>query len=139
MDLSAVKSRRDADRLLTNEIGDPQIRAFALTNLKKVKDSAEFEWRVNIEPIYRSMYTLSRFCMDDDVTCPSESYSSYEGDALFLAGSNSRYISSKYIPEIQKMFPSFTVQTISEAGHWVHMDQPVATVNAVAGFIDRLS
>ncbi len=134
-----MKSRRDADRLLNNEIDDPRIRAFVLTNLKKVEGSAEFEWRVNVEPIYRSMYTLSRFCMDDDA-CPSESYKlSYDGDALFLAGSNSRYISSKHIPDIQKMFPSFAVQSISEAGHWIHIDQPISTINAVADFVDRLS
>ncbi len=133
-----MKSRRDADRLLNKEISDPHIRAFALTNLKRVEGSeGGMKWRVNIEPIYRSMHTLSQFCMDDD-KCPSAFYRlSYGGDTLFLAGSKSRYISSKDIPDIRKMFPNFTVQSIPEAGHWIHMDQPVATINAVADYIDR--
>ncbi len=134
-----MKSRRDADRLLNEEIADPMIRAFALTNLKKVEGSNRMAWRANIETIYRSMRHLSQFCVDDDDKCPFEFYRlSYGGDALFLAGSNSRYISSKNIPEIRNMFPGFTVQVIPEAGHWIHMDQPVATINAVADFIDRL-
>ncbi len=138
LDLSDVKSRRDADRLLNEEIADPMIRAFALTNLKKVEGSDQMAWRVNIESIYDSMRHLSQFCVDDD-KCPFEFYRlSYDGDALFLAGSNSRYISSKHFPEIRNMFPGFTLKVIPEAGHWIHMDQPVATINAVAHFIDRL-
>jgi len=38
---------------------------------------------------------------------------------------------------IKHHFPKATVETLQEAGHWVHWDQPVEFVDLVLELLDR--
>jgi pimeloyl-ACP methyl ester carboxylesterase len=49
----------------------------------------------------------------------------------------SNYILSEDIDEIELRFPDSTLETIEDAGHWVHAEQPDAFADAVLGFCLR--
>ncbi|CAM9509277.1 unnamed protein product [Chrysoparadoxa australica] len=129
LDMNEVTDRRSADSLLSRDIVDPMLRAFALTNLEQ-KGDGSFGWRVNIESIYSSMSGLAQFNMD-------EAALSYEGDALFVAGGSSRYIRPQHLDQVKQLFPRYQLMTIRGAGHWVHADDPQATLDILKMFLDR--
>ncbi|CAB1112799.1 unnamed protein product [Ectocarpus sp. CCAP 1310/34] len=151
MPLEGVTSRRDADELLAKDIVDPALRAFAVTNLDKDPASGGWAWRINIDAIQQSMGVLAQFDSgklhqeeidgrlkgggggDGD----GDELGAYKGDALFVAGGNSRYIRSQHLKEIGKLFPRFVVSTIKGAGHWVHADNPTETLRLAKSFLDR--
>ena len=57
----------------------------------------------------------------------------FPGDALFLKGAKSKYVRSVHLPVISKNFPSFTLQTVKDCGHWLHAENPTETIaNIVA-------
>jgi pimeloyl-ACP methyl ester carboxylesterase len=57
-------------------------------------------------------------------------------NTLFLRGEKSNYINEAVdIPEIKERFPNYKLQTIANAGHWLHAEQPEAFYQAVIDFI----
>jgi esterase len=58
-----------------------------------------------------------------------------EAPTLFLRGANSRYVLDEDIPRIYDCFTQAIVQTIPDAGHWVHVDQPAALAQKVKDFL----
>ncbi|CEL99532.1 unnamed protein product [Vitrella brassicaformis CCMP3155] len=135
--LHALSTRQDADRGLRDEHGidDDALRAFVLTNLERHEDS--WRWRINLDAIARSLEDLALFDLEAAWGSESELPPPYEGDTLFVMGSNSRYIQSRHLDVIQRLFASFTLQTVKEAGHWVHADQPDRMVQVVKAYLDR--
>ena len=61
---------------------------------------------------------------------------SFTGPTLFLAGGRSNYLRPEHRPAIERLFPAATIETIPEAGHWVHADAPQAFVAAVNRFLE---
>jgi len=128
LNLKDITSKNDADLILEKDILDPTLRAFALTNL--VKDQ-EWKWRINIEAIYHSMSKLAQF------EIPESSPLFYKGDTFFIAGGKSRYIRSSHLNQIGKRFPNHSLQTIPNVGHWIHAENPDASIKAVKMYLDR--
>lgn len=54
--------------------------------------------------------------------------------ALFVRGTQSRYVPDEAIPIIGKFFPKFQLVDI-DAGHWVISEQPEAFRQAVVDFL----
>jgi pimeloyl-ACP methyl ester carboxylesterase len=48
----------------------------------------------------------------------------YKGPTLFLRGDRSDYITQDDFPVIKKHFPLATIETIENAGHWLHAENP---------------
>jgi pimeloyl-ACP methyl ester carboxylesterase len=48
----------------------------------------------------------------------------YPHRALFIRGANSHYIMPNDIPSIATLFPHYQLQTIKNAGHLPHNEQP---------------
>ncbi len=59
----------------------------------------------------------------------------YNGPTLFISGSNSNYISPESHPLIQKLFPKAIIDTVPDAGHWLHFDKPNEFVAKVVPFL----
>ncbi|CAM9435357.1 unnamed protein product, partial [Hapterophycus canaliculatus] len=150
MPLEGVNSRRDADQLLSKDILDPALRAFAVTNLDKDPATGGWAWRINIDAIQRSMGMLAQFdsgkrhreAIEGRLVARAgdaeeDELGSYGGDTLFVAGGNSRYVRSQHLKEIGRLFPKFVVSTIKGAGHWVHADNPQETLRMTKSFLDR--
>ena len=121
--LCEVGSRKDADAFLARVIKDSRVRRFLLTNLQR--GDSGFAWRLNLDALANWILALSGFAASG----------TFSGEALFLAGDQSDYVGPVEAAEITRYFPNSTLQTIADAGHWIHADQPQTLVDAVALFL----
>ena len=58
-----------------------------------------------------------------------------QAPALFLRGADSPYIRDEQLPEIARRFPQSRMQTVPDAGHWLHIDQPSAVHSAIEQYL----
>jgi pimeloyl-ACP methyl ester carboxylesterase len=126
LDLAAVRRRADADARLREAVPDTAERAFLLQNL--IFEGGAARWRANLEAIESEMPALVGF-----PAIPSGM--NYAGPSLFIAGGQSDYLRSEDEPEIRLLFPRARIACISEAGHWVHAEQPQAFLELVEAFL----
>ncbi|MEN2281814.1 alpha/beta fold hydrolase [Algoriphagus sp. SE2] len=124
LDLKAIKSRKEADDILAQYIPELGIRQFLLKSLSR--DSNGFVWKINLPVITKNI---------EEVGKALEEGGFYDGPALFLAGENSDYIQQSDLDDMQKFFPNYEVEFISDAGHWLHAEQPKAMVEEVLKFL----
>lgn len=114
VDLDKVKTRKDIENQLLPYIPEFGVRAFLMKNIYRT-ESGEYNWRINL-PVITSEIA--------NVGSPTGVGKSYDGEILFLRGEKSRYVLDEDIPGISKIFPKAEIQTLPEAGHWLHAEQP---------------
>lgn len=128
LDISGNQRRQELEEELRDEIEDPGITSFLMTNLERANGG--FQWRVNLTAISAGMSGIAGFDPPDGGT--------YEGPTLLIAGQNSAYIRDDHRDEISALFPKARTVTIKDAGHWVHADQPQAFIETVGAFLDAV-
>ena len=47
-----------------------------------------------------------------------------DGPVLWVAGSESDYVSEAQLPLMSQLFPRVELRTVQGAGHWVHSEKP---------------
>lgn len=124
IDLSNIKSRKEADDALASYIPEIGIRQFLLKNLGRTSEG--FNWKINLPVIVEKIEEVGEELEED---------SKYEGPTLFLAGEKSNYIQEKDLPTILVHFPEYDLITIPKAGHWLHAEQPHAVVEEIRRFL----
>ena len=60
----------------------------------------------------------------------------YIGPTLFLRGDKSEYIIPSDSDAIKRHFPSAKIETIDNAGHWLHAENPTQFFNKTMDFIN---
>ena len=127
VDLATLQSRNEADEKLKPYIPEPDVRLFLLKNLYRKEDNT-FDWRVNLKALEENIDKLG-----GEIT----SASPFLKPTLFVRGGKSKYIK----PEdefnfICHLFPNVEIETIEEAGHWVHAEAPEKFYNIVMNFLN---
>ncbi len=125
LDFSEIKSRGEADKALSNYIKDQDIRMFLLKNLYWV-EKGQLGLRINL-PVLK-----------DNVAEVGEAlpiHATFEKDTLFLRGDRSEYIGEQDEAIIHRHFPNSKIVTISNAGHWLHAENPEDFYDAVINFL----
>lgn len=59
----------------------------------------------------------------------------FEKDTLFIRGGSSDYIVDADYEEIKRHFPQATLETIPNAGHWLHAENPQLFFEIVQQFL----
>lgn len=128
LDLATLSSRNEIDHLLKAKIPAYGERQFLMKNLTRNKEGSGFKFKMNL-PIIHDNYPhiLANIEPDDP----------YDEPVLFIKGSESTHIQDQHIPQIQSLFPQATIQTVEEAGHWVHADQPQVLLKTILDFFDK--
>lgn len=114
LDFSKIKSRGEAEDILSKYIKDEGTRLFLLKNLYR-KSKNEFGLRINLPVLSEKI---------DEVGKALSESTFYKGDVLFLGGEKSGYIEPMDELLIKKHFPKADIKTISNAGHWLHAENP---------------
>lgn len=124
---AALVSRKEAEDLLAQKLGDDQATIqFLMKNLSRVPDDG-FEWKANMPVLISNYDKLMEGIVTSDV---------FDKPVLFIRGQKSNSVRDEDWSAILTLFPSARLTTIPDAGHWVHADQPEALKNEVLAFID---
>ncbi len=127
IDIKQITSRKEADDKLSHFVPDLGIKQFLLKNL--VRDSNNgFKWKINLKTINDDLKNIG------EATIPPNQIPT---DSLFIRGINSNYITDDDIKDIAEHFPNSSVESIENAGHWVHAEQPELFIQIVNNFLDE--
>jgi esterase len=124
LDLNNIQGRSDAEAQLAKKIDEVGIRQFLLKNLSRKKEGG-YAWKMNLSAI-------SEHYEDILDTIEGESV---EVETLFIKGENSKYIQAEDRNLIANLFPNSNIQTVDNAGHWVHAEQPAVLMDMVLEFL----
>jgi esterase len=126
IDLSTIASRSAAEQAMIPFVDSYGVRQFLLKNLYWV-EKGKLAWRMNVDVLEREMEEILAPIPSIEVWTPT----------LFLRGAMSNYILDEDWDAIEEIFPDATLETIENAGHWVHSEQPDEFIEKVLGFIIR--
>mmetsp|Transcript_19797 Transcript_19797/g.26106 ORF Transcript_19797/g.26106 Transcript_19797/m.26106 type:complete len:364 (-) Transcript_19797:371-1462(-) len=137
--LATINSKAQADRMLEPVIPDASKRAFCLTQLQPDPITKRLKWKLNIQALENNVDNLASFHVPQ--LEPSSAYSngqlSYNQETLFIAGGKSRFLRSKHLPTISNHFPKFSLVTVREAGHWLHVEAPDRIIQLIKAYVER--
>lgn len=126
VDLTTVTSRGDVDDELSKQIPEMDVRLFLMKNLYRKEDNT-FGWRMNLEALDKN-YANVAAAITADVP--------FKKSTLFIKGGRSRYIQQEDIYDsIERLFTLVEVETIPDAGHWVHAQAPDEVYELVTNFL----
>ncbi|HRO74834.1 MAG TPA: alpha/beta fold hydrolase [Crocinitomicaceae bacterium] len=124
LELEKYTARSQADAELTKTLSSYSIRQFLLKNLYW-KEKGKLAWRMNLDVLERELpKILNAFEPKNTFTKPT----------LFIRGALSNYILDDDFKEISSVFVDAEFETIENAGHWVHAEQPEQFLNTVLSF-----
>lgn len=125
VDFQIVKTRKEAENILSEYISDFGTKQFLLKNIYW-KENGELDWRFNLKVISEQIENVGELT-PNDTTCTTTT--------LFIRGEASNYILDEDLNLIQDIFPFSTLETIAAAGHWVHAEKPKEFFDCVMRFI----
>jgi pimeloyl-ACP methyl ester carboxylesterase len=125
LDLKSFSTRQQIEDALAPEIRNVVLRRFLLKNLGR--DSASrFFWKINLRGIAENYLYLRE---------PVSGTEPFVRPTLFIRGGKSDYINLEDERLIRELFSIVEIQTIADAGHWIHVDQPEEFLRLVLNFL----
>ncbi len=126
IEIKTISSRGEADKQLSQYVGEAAVRQFLLKNLSRAP-SGGFEWKLNLPVITSNI---------DKIGEEISSTGNYKKPTLFIRGEKSPYIQDKDLDLIHHLFPKAKIETIAGSGHWVHADAPDKFCQIVTNFLE---
>lgn len=118
-------SRQEAAALLAKHITEPSVVQFLLLSLRREADGV-YQWRLNRKGL-EAGYAQLRTCLEAEVP--------FDGEALFIRGGQSSYVTEAAVPEIERLFSHVAIETIADTGHWLHAEKPAVFNALVLNFL----
>ena len=126
LNLDEITSRREADTEMQKKISVDGTRLFLLKNLDRKKEGG-YEWKMNLDMLSKEVNSVIDITpIPFPISIPT----------LFIRGGNSAYIHDSDFEEIERLFPNSEIETIENAGHWVHAEKPQELLDLILNFID---
>jgi esterase len=126
VDLNVVKMRKEAEAIISSHFNDAAVVQFLLKNLYW-DENQNLAWRMNLPLLIRDIDNILQAVLQKKCFTP----------ALFIRGGKSNYIMNQDWQEILELFPNATLETLENAGHWVHAEAPKEFHNLVNEFIKK--
>ena len=124
INLKEIKSRSEARKLLSNYVIEQGVQQFLLKNLFW-KEKGQLAWRMNLAVLIKKMNEIL-------IEMPSEISLT---PTLFLRGEKSNYILEEDYEQLYELFPNSEIETIYNAGHWLHAENPLDFYQQVIYFM----
>ena len=125
LDFTMVRTRKVAIDVISEYIKDEGVRQFLAKNLYwKFQD--ELALRINLPVLVEHI---------EEVGGPLNSDAVFYGETLFLKGENSDYILKSDELLLKNHFPKAQIKAISNAGHWLHAENPKEFYDVVMNFL----
>ncbi len=122
--IDSVKSRNEADEMLSRFVEEADVRQFLLKNLQR-KPEGGFKWKLNLAAISDN---ITKIGYDLQHT------GKFEKPTLFVRGSRSDYVKDEDMVRIREVFPAAELKTL-QSGHWVPAEKPNEFVELVTEWL----
>ena len=129
IDLNILQNRKEAEAIVSKYISDMGTKLFLLKNLYRndvSPNNTTFNWRFNLKVISSLIENVGE-AIKEETAC--------EVPTLFVKGGNSNYILNNDAKMINDIFNNNTIETIADAGHWLHAEKPKEFLKKVIDFI----
>lgn len=126
IDLNSIKSRKDAEEILSGHVNEADVRSFLLKNLAKTP-TGDHRWRINLTGIERNYPNI--------ILAPTGQ--TFNGPTLFVKGSESNYIEAAHKHTINRLFPRARLKVIPGTGHWLHAQKPALFIKVITSFLSE--
>lgn len=124
VDLNKIKSRTEATKSLAVFVKEIGIQQFLLKNLYWI-EKGQLAWRMNLSSIVENIHEILREIEIENSNIKT----------LFLRGELSNYIIEEDFSKILEVFSNCRIETIENAGHWLHAENPARFYQKVTEFI----
>lgn len=114
VDFSQVEKRTDVEEFLKPYIKDASVRMFLMKSVNRL-ESGKYVFKFNAKSLTENYVDLIKNHLPEKT---------FNGDALFIGGSKSNYITEADTPQIHHYFPKAKIIKIKDAGHWLHAEKP---------------
>lgn len=125
VDPSAMTRRNEVRDAVARHLADPEVVDLVLKNVERRGDGS-MAWAVHLDAIERHYLHI----MDG-----LDTWATYDGPTLFVRGDRSDYVRDEDLETIRAFFPTAVLETVADAGHWVHADHPAAFSRVVRSFL----
>lgn len=113
LNLSLYKSRAEADFALKAYISNTAIRQFLLKNIQWTQ-GRKLAWKFNLKILSKNLSETHVDMLSYRISVPT----------LLLYGEASDYVLKEDWPAIKEVFSDVTLESIPNAGHWLHAEEP---------------
>ncbi|RKD90562.1 alpha/beta fold hydrolase [Mangrovibacterium diazotrophicum] len=128
----AYHSREEISNFLMLKLGSQDLVMFLLKSIYLDKETQQFHCRVNVEVLNDSLDEIisgmNYRWIDDRI--PIVAY-----PVLFIRGAKSNYLTEEDVKMVKEIYPEAVIETIPDAGHWLHAEQPKLFMEALLRFI----
>lgn len=125
VDFSLKPSRNEVDEQVSKYVKDFGTRQFLLKSLYW-KEPGQLDFRFNINFLNKNIDEIGKKLSNDFL---------FDRETLFLRGTKSNYILDEDVVEIKAHFPKLILKSVSNAGHWLHAENPEEFYRFVIDFI----
>ena len=128
MNLEFVKSRGDADVVLSKYIDQKFLRSFLLQNLELA--DGKYKWSINLKAIKNSLNDLRKFPTIKKIN-------RFDGEAICIYGGKSNYVKEEYFKIFKKFFSNISLHEIRDSDHFLHIENPLEFYEASNKFLNN--
>ena len=125
IDFSKKPSRSEVEEIMSHYITDFGTRQFLLKSLYW-QEPGQLAFRFNLAVFNKKIEEIGKPLSENDV---------FSKPTLFIRGGKSDYILNEDFENLKKHFPDSTIETIPDAGHWLHAENPKLFCKIASSFL----
>ncbi|MDD5150327.1 MAG: alpha/beta fold hydrolase [Flavobacterium sp.] len=125
VDFSKKPSRNEVEEILSQYITDFGTRQFLMKSLYW-HEPGQLAFRFNLSVFNQKMEEIGK---------PFPENAIFNKPTLFIRGGNSNYVLDEDFQNIQQHFPDSRIETIPNAGHWLHAENPKLFYEITSSFL----
>lgn len=118
---AAIQSRKEATEIMREFLKEEMVIQFLLKSFNKG------QWLFNVDALYAHYQDILSW-----VDIPQ-----WSKPTLFVRGENSPYIGKAlYVNAVEAQFSHAQLETVANAGHWLHAEQPEKVLNFIQAYLN---
>ena len=125
VDFSKKPSRSEVEEIMSHYITDFGTRQFLLKSLYW-QEPGQLAFRFNLAVFNKKIEEIGKALPENAV---------FSKPTLFIRGGKSDYILNEDFDNLKKHFPDSTIETIPDAGHWLHAENPKMFCKIASSFL----
>ena len=125
VDFSQKPSRTEVEETISRYISDFGTRQFLLKSLYW-QEPGQLAFRFNLEVFNKKIEEIGKPLPENVV---------FNKPTLFIRGGSSNYILDEDFENIKQHFPNSKIETIPNAGHWLHAENPKLFYEMASSFL----